>query len=130
MSGTVLLIGACAVITAAIKAAGPVALGGRDLPVAFRSVIALFAPALFAALIVTQALADPSNTVVVKAGRGAPVVTDGPFIESKEFMGGFYLVEVESKERAVELAKMIPDVRHDGFAIEVRPVMFSAGLEM
>ncbi len=81
-------------------------------------------------LIVTQALADPSNTVVVKAGRGAPVVTDGPFIESKEFMGGFYLVEVESKDRAVELAKMIPDVRHDGFAIEVRPVMFSAGLEM
>jgi len=58
LSSTVLLIGGCAVITAAIKAAGPVALGGRDLPVAFRSVIALFAPALFAALIVTQALAD------------------------------------------------------------------------
>ncbi|MFC0108435.1 YciI family protein [Kibdelosporangium aridum] len=81
-------------------------------------------------LIVTQALADPSNTVVVKSQNGVQVVTDGPYIEAKEFMGGFYLVEVESKERAVELAKMIPDTKLDGFGVEVRPVMFSAGLEM
>lgn len=81
-------------------------------------------------LIVTQALADPSNSVVVKADNGVPVVTDGPFAEAKEFIGGFYLVECESKERAVELAKMIPDTRVDGLGIEVRPVMFSAGLEM
>jgi branched-subunit amino acid transport protein len=52
------LIASCAVITAAIKAAGPVALGGRDLPPWFASIVALMAPALFAALVVTQALAD------------------------------------------------------------------------
>jgi hypothetical protein len=81
--------------------------------------------------IVTQALADPSNSTVVRRGEdGLPAVTDGPFVESKEFMGGFYLVECESKERAVELASLIPDVKFKGLAIEVRPVMFSAGLEM
>jgi branched-subunit amino acid transport protein len=58
MSTSLVLIAGCAVVTAAIKASGPVALGGRDLPVAFRSVIALLPAALFAALVVTQALAD------------------------------------------------------------------------
>jgi len=52
------LIAGCAVVTFAIKAAGPVALGGRDLPPRFAGVIAIMAPALLAALIVTQALAD------------------------------------------------------------------------
>jgi branched-subunit amino acid transport protein len=52
------LIGGCAVVTFVIKAAGPVALGGRSLPARFSSVVGLMAPALLAALIVTQALAD------------------------------------------------------------------------
>jgi len=59
MSGELwLLVGACALVTFAIKAAGPIAFGGRDLPPWFAAVIALMAPALLAALIVTQALAD------------------------------------------------------------------------
>ena len=59
MSGDLwLLIAGCAAVTIAIKAAGPVALGGRELPPGFNSVIALMGPALLAALIVTQALAD------------------------------------------------------------------------
>jgi branched-subunit amino acid transport protein len=59
MSGELwLLIGGCAVVTFIIKAAGPVAFGGRDLPGRFDAVISLMAPALLAALIVTQALAD------------------------------------------------------------------------
>jgi hypothetical protein len=81
-------------------------------------------------MIHTQALADPSNTAVVRVRGGVPVVTDGPYLESKEFLGGYYLVECESKERAIELAAMIPDARVDGLGIEVRPVMFSAGMEM
>ena len=52
------LIAACAVITAAIKGVGPVALGGRELPPWFGAIVAMMAPALFAALVVTQALAD------------------------------------------------------------------------
>jgi branched-subunit amino acid transport protein len=52
------LIAGCAVVTAVIKAAGPVAFGGRELPDRVGGVIALLTPALLAALIVTQALAD------------------------------------------------------------------------
>jgi branched-subunit amino acid transport protein len=52
------LIAGSAVVTFAIKAAGPVALGGRELPIWFTSVIVLLAPALLAALVATQALAD------------------------------------------------------------------------
>jgi hypothetical protein len=81
-------------------------------------------------MINTQALGDPSNSAVVRVRGGVPVVTDGPYIEAKEFLGGFYMVEVESKERAYELAAMIPDAKFEGFGVEVRPVMFSAGLEM
>ncbi|GHF00879.1 hypothetical protein GCM10017786_37190 [Amycolatopsis deserti] len=81
-------------------------------------------------LISTQALADPSNSAVVRVRDGAPVVTDGPYLEAKEYLGGYYLVDVESRERALELAAMIPDARVEGLGIEVRPVMFSAGQEM
>jgi hypothetical protein len=81
-------------------------------------------------MINTQALADPSNSAVVRVRDGVPVVTDGPYLEAKEFMGGFYLIECESKERAIELAAQIPDAAVDGLGIEVRPVMFAAGMEM
>jgi branched-subunit amino acid transport protein len=80
-----ILIGACAVITAAIKAAGPIALGGRVLPSWFSSIVAMMAPALFAALVVTQALADGDEWAVgadtvgvaaagVAAWRGVSVI--------------------------------------------------------
>ena len=78
----------------------------------------------------TNALGDPSQSVVIRSKDGKPEVMDGPFAETKEFMGGYYLLDVESKERAIELAKKIPDARIDGLALEVRPVMFSAGADM
>lgn len=55
---TWVVIAGCAVVTFAIKAVGPVALGGRDLPARMTRVIALMAPALLAALIASNALAD------------------------------------------------------------------------
>jgi len=64
VSTTVALITGCAVVTIAIKAAGPVALGGRELPRRFTSVVILLAPALLAALIVTQALADDQRLAI------------------------------------------------------------------
>ncbi|GAA1303814.1 YciI family protein [Streptomyces sp. NBC_00257] len=78
-------------------------------------------------LINTQALVDPSQAVVVSVRNGQPVVTDGPFLESKEYLGGFYLVDCENKERAIELAARIPDAAIDGLGIEVRQVMFADG---
>ena len=58
------LIVLCALVTFAIKAAGPVALGGRELPAWASDVITLMAPALLAALVVTSALADRDRVVV------------------------------------------------------------------
>ncbi|MDX6688795.1 MAG: hypothetical protein QOG15_252 [Solirubrobacteraceae bacterium] len=81
-----LIIGGATAVTAAIKAAGPIALGGRELPGWAGSVIELMAPALLAALIVTAALADghrltvgPDTAGVALAGialvRGVSIVT-------------------------------------------------------
>jgi hypothetical protein len=81
-------------------------------------------------LVVTQALADPSNSAVVRVRDGVPVVTDGPYLEAKEFLGGYYLIDCADRERALQLAAMIPDASVPGLGIEVRPVMFSSGLEM
>lgn len=75
----------------------------------------------------TAALADPSESAVVRVRGGARVVTDGPYLEAKEFFGGYYLVECESRERALELAALIPDAGVEGLGIEVRPVVFAAG---
>ncbi|MFC4052253.1 YciI family protein [Actinomadura syzygii] len=78
-------------------------------------------------LITTQALADPSQAAVVSVRGGQPVVTDGPFLEAKEYLGGFYLVDCEDKQRAIELAAQIPDAAIEGLGIEVRQVMFADG---
>ncbi|WP_033294738.1 YciI family protein [Amycolatopsis jejuensis] len=80
-------------------------------------------------MISTQALTGPEDAAVVRVRGGVPVVTDGPFIESKEFLAGFYLVECESRERALEVAAMIPDAAVEGLGIEVRPVLFFADAE-
>ncbi len=61
---------------------------------------------------------------MVRGRPGASTVTDGPFLEAKEYMGGFYLVDCESVERAHELAAMIPGTEH--LPVEVRPVIFAA----
>jgi hypothetical protein len=78
-------------------------------------------------MILTQALAHPSQSSVVRKVDGQPAVTDGPFIEAKEHFGGFYLIDVEDRERALELARLVPDTRFDGFGVEVRQVMFENG---
>ncbi|HZG49453.1 MAG TPA: AzlD domain-containing protein [Thermoleophilaceae bacterium] len=64
MSATVALIAGCTLVTVAIKAAGPVALGGRELPRAFTGVIVLLAPALLAALVAAAALADGQDLAI------------------------------------------------------------------
>lgn len=67
-------IAGCTLVTAVIKAIGPVALGGRDLPPRLIGVVVLLAPALLAALVVTSALADGdrvgirADTIGVAAG--------------------------------------------------------------
>lgn len=76
----------------------------------------------------TVALQQPAQSAVVTVQNGLPAVTDGPFVESKEFLGGYYLVDVASRERALELAAMIPDAAIEGLGVEVRGVEFADGL--
>jgi hypothetical protein len=75
-----------------------------------------------------QALADPVQTRTVRVRDGVPVVTDGPYLESKEHLAGYCVFECESLERAEELAARWPDARYN--AVELRPVMWEGGEEM
>ena len=79
-------------------------------------------------LVVSQALADPSTTKRVRVDEGRAMTTDGPFAEAKEQLAGYYVLDVESPERAVEIAQRDPASRL--WAIEVRPIMESVGAEM
>lgn len=72
-------------------------------------------------LLAAEGLDDPADTVVVDYSAEAPVVTDGPYGETKELFGGFYLLNVASKEEAVEWAKRIPGTG-PGFKTEIRRV--------
>ncbi|WP_329090447.1 MULTISPECIES: YciI family protein [unclassified Streptosporangium] len=76
-------------------------------------------------MISTAALADPSQSTVVRVRGGVPAVTDGPYLEAKEYLGGYYLVECDSRERALELAALIPDAGVEGLSIEVWPVVYA-----
>ena len=64
----------------------------------------------------------------VRVREGEKLVTDGPFAETKEQLGGYYIVEAESLDEAIEWASKIPSARFG--TIEVRPVMqIPAGVE-
>lgn len=63
------------------------------------------------------ALADPASSVVLRYGD-RPVATDGPYAESTEHLAGFFVVEVDSRERAVEIAEAFSC---PGDTVEVRP---------
>jgi hypothetical protein len=67
-------------------------------------------------------LGDLSSATTVRVNDGEALTTDGPFAETKEYLGGFYLVECESLDDAIAFAAKIPAARNGG-AIEVRPVV-------
>jgi hypothetical protein len=70
--------------------------------------------------VAAEGLDDPGLGVVVDFSGETPVVTDGPYGETKELFGGFFLVDVASKQEAVEWAKRVPVA--PGAKIEVRRV--------
>ena len=79
-------------------------------------------------LIVTEALADPSLTRRVTVRDGQTLTSDGPFAEAKELLAGFYLLECDSMERAVEVAARLPEAELG--LIEVRPILQLGGMEI
>lgn len=57
----------------------------------------------------------------VRVREGKPVVTDGPFAETREQLGGYYLVEAKDLDEAISIARRIPGARYG--TVEVRPVL-------
>lgn len=72
-------------------------------------------------LLAAEGLDDAAPGVVVDYSSEPPVVTDGPYGETKELFGGFYLLEVASQEEAVEWARRLPMTR-PGIKTEIRRV--------
>src|SRR5215813_6083959 len=80
-------------------------------------------------LVGAEGLAAPGDARIVRAGKnGVPAVTDGPFAESKEFLAGYWIVDVDKTQRAYEIAAKVSSAPGPGGApliipVEVRQVM-------
>jgi hypothetical protein len=87
-------------------------------------------------LLGAEGLTGPEAAKIVTSdGTSAPVVTDGPFPEAKEFLAGFWMVDVDSEQRAIEIAARTsaapgPGGRATRRPIEVRPVMSARNPEL
>jgi hypothetical protein len=68
-----------------------------------------------------EELAPSSSATCVRLENGRAVATDGPFVETKEQLGGFYLIECDDLDQAIEAASRIPAAQRG--TIEVRPVV-------
>ena len=84
---------------------------------------AAYSPALAdaGAMVAGEALQDADTASTVQVRDGKRIVTDGPFIESKEVIGGYYVIDVANLDEALDWAAKIPNA-HFG-TVEVRPVM-------
>jgi hypothetical protein len=69
-----------------------------------------------------QELAPPDTATTVRVQDGKTLATDGPFVELKEAIGGYFFYEADDLDAAIELASRIPAARMGG-AIEVRPIV-------
>lgn len=74
----------------------------------------------------SQQLEDPATARTLRVREGVSRVTDGPFAETREFLAGFNLVEADSMDHAMEIARQFPWARFG--SIEVRPVRDMQGV--
>lgn len=68
-----------------------------------------------------EALEPTSSATTVRVRDGGTMLTDGPYAETREQLGGFYIVECDTLDQAVDAARRIPEAVHG--AVEVRPIM-------
>lgn len=81
--------------------------------------------------VATEGLAWPGDAKIVRAGKNGEPITDGVFPESKEFLAGYWIIDVENPEQAYRIAAQVsgapgPGGRQGGLPIEVRQVMSGA----
>jgi hypothetical protein len=75
-----------------------------------------------ATIVAGEALQPTVTATTVRTGEGSPLVTDGPFAETKEALGGFYLIDAEDLDAALALATAMPVE-----TVEVRPILPTDG---
>jgi hypothetical protein len=76
--------------------------------------------------ILASPLHGTETATSVRVREGKRIVTDGPFAETREVLGGFYIIDAENMEQALEIAARHPGARLGG--VEVRPVLEISGL--
>jgi hypothetical protein len=69
-----------------------------------------------------QQLQLPGSATTVRVDNGEALLSDGPFVDAKEYLGGFFLVEAENLDEATAVAARVPAARLGG-AVEVRPIV-------
>jgi hypothetical protein len=74
------------------------------------------------AMVSGDALQPPTTATTVRSQDGETLTTDGPFAETKEWLGGYYKIDVDSLDEAIEWAGRIPSLKGGG-SIEVRPIL-------
>jgi hypothetical protein len=76
-------------------------------------------------LLLSGSLGRPRETTTLRPGQGKAAITDGPFVETKEQIGGFFLIEARDLNEALRVASKHPAAHmneHLGWALEVRPL--------
>jgi hypothetical protein len=69
-------------------------------------------------------LTPSTSATSIRMQNGKPMITDGPFAETKEQLGGYHLIECENLDEAISIAKRIPTIPEGG-VIEIRAIQFS-----
>ena len=69
-------------------------------------------------------VADAAATKLVRLADGQPAVTDGPYLETKEYLASWYLIDVDSEERALAIAAELPSAK--SMPVEVWPILHEA----
>ena len=72
------------------------------------------------AMVLGDALVGPEETRTIRFDGDSPIVTDGPFLEAKEALGGLYMLDCASRDEGIELAKQVP--RLPGLVVEMSPI--------
>lgn len=76
-------------------------------------------------LLAGEALGDTTDATTLRHVDGKPVLTDGPFAETAEMIGGFYLVEAADRDQVVQWCKLLPP----SYSLEIRPCITIEGYD-
>ncbi len=91
----------------------------RELDAAHRA----FVEAAGGAVVAGFELGASSTATSIRGVSGGPVLVDGPFVETREVVGGLYVLEAPDLDGALALAQEVPEVRESHSGVEVRPII-------